>query len=130
MSFVNIAKVSEIPTGKMKHVEVNGNEILITNVEGRFYAVSDRCGHMNASLSMGTLTGTVATCPMHGSRFDVTTGKKIAGPVLQGAEGLGDLPEAVLKLFQRLQELMTPIKTYDLRTFPVKVDGESILVDV
>ena len=130
MSFVSVARVSEIPTEKMKHVEVNGNEILVVNVGGRFYAVSDRCGHMSARLSMGSLTGTVVICPLHGSRFDVTTGKKVADPVPQGAEGLGDLPEAFLKLAQRQLELITPIKTYDLRTFPVKVDGESILVDV
>jgi len=124
MTFVNIAQVSEIPIGKMKHVEVNGNEILVANVGGTFYAVSDRCGHMNARLSMGTLTGTDVTCPMHGSRFDVITGKKVADPVLQGLQG------ALLKLAQRQMELMKPIKTYDLRPFPIKVDGESILVDV
>lgn len=130
MSFVNVARVSEIPAEKMKHVEVNGNEVLVANVGGRFYAVSDRCGHMNVRLSMGTLTGTIVTCPLHGSRFDITTGKKVGGPVLQGAEGLGDLPEAFLTLVQRQLELITPINTYDLRTFPIKVDGESILVDV
>jgi nitrite reductase/ring-hydroxylating ferredoxin subunit len=130
MSFVEVAKVTEIPSEKMKHVEVNGNEILVANVGGTFYAVSDRCGHMSVRLSMGNLNGTVVTCPLHGSRFDVTTGKRVADPVLQGAEGLEGLPETLLKLFQRQMELIMPVKTYDLSTFPVKVDGENILVDV
>jgi len=119
MSFVEVARLKDIPLEKMKHVEVNGTEILVANVGGTFYAVNDRCGHMSARLSMGTLSGTVVTCPLHGSRFDVTTGKKVAGPVLQ--------EEA---LTQRQRELIMPVKTYDLPTHSVKVDGESILVDV
>jgi nitrite reductase/ring-hydroxylating ferredoxin subunit len=36
--FIDIAKVDEIPAGKMKHVEVNGKEIVIANMNGKFYA--------------------------------------------------------------------------------------------
>jgi nitrite reductase/ring-hydroxylating ferredoxin subunit len=61
--FVEVAKVNEIPDGKMKHFEVDGKEVLIANVDGKFYAISDRCGHMNALLSMGNLAGTTVTCP-------------------------------------------------------------------
>ncbi|MFH1328172.1 MAG: Rieske 2Fe-2S domain-containing protein [Candidatus Bathyarchaeota archaeon] len=69
MSFLEVAKVAEIPAGSMKHVEANGKEILIANVDGKFYAVSDRCGHMNARLSMGGLNRTIVTCPI--ARFAV-----------------------------------------------------------
>jgi nitrite reductase/ring-hydroxylating ferredoxin subunit len=54
--FVDVAKVDEIPAGKTKHVEIDGKEIMIANVNGKFYALDDRCGHMNALLSMGNLT--------------------------------------------------------------------------
>jgi len=54
--FVEVAKVNEIPDGKMKHFEVDGKEVLIANVGGKCYAISDRCGHMNALLSMGNLS--------------------------------------------------------------------------
>jgi nitrite reductase/ring-hydroxylating ferredoxin subunit len=37
----------------MKHVKVNGKEIVIANMNGKFYALDDRCGPMNAPLSMG-----------------------------------------------------------------------------
>jgi nitrite reductase/ring-hydroxylating ferredoxin subunit len=53
--FVEVAKVHEIADGKMKNVEVDGKEVLIANVNGKFYAISNRCGHMNALLSMGNL---------------------------------------------------------------------------
>jgi nitrite reductase/ring-hydroxylating ferredoxin subunit len=63
----------------MIHVEVDGKEIMIANVEGRFYAMDDRCPHMNALLSKGTLNGSIVTCSRHFSSFDVITGKAISG---------------------------------------------------
>jgi len=74
-----VAKTSDIPVGTMKHVEVEGIEILIANVEGKFYAVGDRCSHLNAMVSKGTLNKTIVTCPRHLSTFEVTTGRAISG---------------------------------------------------
>jgi nitrite reductase/ring-hydroxylating ferredoxin subunit len=79
VTYVKVAKTSDIPAGKMKNVEVDGIEILIANVEGMFYAVGDRCPHLNAKVSEGTLNNTVVTCPRHLSSFDVTTGRVISG---------------------------------------------------
>jgi nitrite reductase/ring-hydroxylating ferredoxin subunit len=39
VTLVKVAKTIDIPSGKMKHVEIEGLEILIANVEGKFYAV-------------------------------------------------------------------------------------------
>jgi nitrite reductase/ring-hydroxylating ferredoxin subunit len=66
-----------MPVVKMKHVEVDEKEMLVANFESKVYALCDRCSYMNAPLSMGTLNGKVVTCPMHGARFDVTTGKSL-----------------------------------------------------
>jgi nitrite reductase/ring-hydroxylating ferredoxin subunit len=79
-SYIEVAKVDEIPFGKMKHVELNGKEIMIANPDGKFYALNDRCSHTNAPLSMGNIQGNIVTCPMHGARFDVMTGKKVSDP--------------------------------------------------
>ena len=79
VTFVKVAKTIDIPAGKMKHVEVDGIEILIANVEGKFYAVGDKCPHLNATVSNGTLNKTIVTCPRHLSTFDVTTGRVISG---------------------------------------------------
>jgi nitrite reductase/ring-hydroxylating ferredoxin subunit len=77
--FAKAAKTTDIPVGKMIHVEVEGIEILIANVEGKFYAVGDRCPHLNALLSKGTLDKTIVTCSRHFSSFDVTNGRAISG---------------------------------------------------
>ena len=42
-SYVEVAKVNEIPSGKMKHVELDGKEIVVSNVNGKYYAMDDRC---------------------------------------------------------------------------------------
>ena len=104
MTFVEVAKVDEIATGKMKHIEVSGKEIMVANVDGKYYAVSDRCGHMNARLSMGTLAKNAVTCPLHFSRFDVTNGKVIAGPHLTSIDELKkfNLPAKMLKVAEHM----------------------------
>ena len=130
MTAVRVAGVRDVPPGTLKHVEAGGKELVLANVGGKVYALEDRCAHMNAPLSMGTLEGTTITCPLHFSRFDVTTGKKISGPVEAKIEGMDKLPPPFLTYMKRLGEIMAPVKTYDNRSFPVKVDGPKILVDV
>jgi nitrite reductase/ring-hydroxylating ferredoxin subunit len=104
-NFVEVAKVSEIPDGKMKHVEVDGKEALIANVGGKFYAISDRCGHMNAQLSIGNLTGNTVTCPFHGSKFDVITGKKLTEPILTTSQEMEPLPQSWQKFLKTWVDL-------------------------
>ena len=125
--FVKAAKISDIPPGKLIHVELNGKEIVLTNVDGTFYAFTRRCGHMCAPLDMGTLRGKTIICPMHFAEFDVTSGKKTKEP-LPNKPAAGATPEA-LKAFERMQLLRANIRTYDLPTFAVKVEGEDVLVD-
>ena len=100
-NYVKVAIKSEIPVGKMKHIEINEKEIMIANVEGNFYAVSDRCGHENARLSTGTLTNTTVICPFHYSRFDVTTGKLISGPILEGSDAANILAKVPVEARKR-----------------------------
>jgi nitrite reductase/ring-hydroxylating ferredoxin subunit len=81
-----VASLSEIPAGHMKAVEIDGEQVLICNVEGSLYAVSDVCSHDYALLSDGELNGTEVTCPLHGARFDVTTGKALCLPAVKPVE--------------------------------------------
>ncbi|NAL78044.1 non-heme iron oxygenase ferredoxin subunit [Nitrososphaera sp. AFS] len=126
--FVEVAKVNEIPDGKMKHIEVDGSEVLIANVGGKFYAVSDRCGHMNALLSMGNLKENTITCPFHGARFDVTTGRKLSEPILTPSQAMEPLPQTWQKFFENVGQLMSHIKTYDQKTYETKVERDSIKI--
>ena len=124
-SYLEVAKVDEIPSGKMKHVEFNRKEIMIANLDGKFYALNDRCSHTNAPLSMGNIQGNIVTCPMHGARFDVTTGRKVSDPKFPSFE-TDSLPVNLQKYMEYAGRLLSQIKTYDQETYKVKVEGKSI----
>ncbi|MGD9529850.1 Rieske (2Fe-2S) protein [Pseudonocardia sp.] len=91
-----VGKVSEIPPGERKIVDVGGRTIGVFNVDGRFYALRNICPHQGAPLCQGSLKGTalpsapgeylwgregeILSCPWHGWEFDVTTGRSIFNP--------------------------------------------------
>jgi nitrite reductase/ring-hydroxylating ferredoxin subunit len=74
MAKVMVGKASDIGEGKMTAVTAGGKELLVANVGGSYYAVSNICTHAGAQLNEGTLQGKQATCPWHGAKWDVTTG--------------------------------------------------------
>src|SRR5215216_6402213 len=127
-SYVEAAKVNEIPSGKMKHVELNGKEIVVSNVNGKYYAMNDRCGHMNALLSMGNLSDDIVTCPFHGAKFDVTNGKKVEEPTLTPSQEMEPLPKTWQRFFENVGQLMAHIKTYDQKTYKTLVEGDSVKI--
>jgi 3-phenylpropionate/trans-cinnamate dioxygenase ferredoxin component len=108
MSFQEIAKTEQVPAGSMKGIEVNGQIVLVANIEGKYYAIKGKCTHMGGELAKGKLEGKVVTCPRHGSKFDVTTGKAISGPKI-----------GFLKM-----------NTGDAPAYPVKIDGNAIQVEI
>jgi len=79
--FIKVAEISEIPEGKMKAVKIDDKEILIANVEGKYYAIGNRCTHRHSDLSKGSLSGKILTCSGHGFKFDVTTGAVAWAPL-------------------------------------------------
>lgn len=74
MSRAIAGKVSDLPSGKLQKVSVDGKEVLVVNVNGNYFAVDDTCTHSGASLSEGTLDGSTITCGWHGAQFDCKTG--------------------------------------------------------
>ena len=79
--FIEAGKTSDIAPGGMLGVKLNGEDIVICNYEGKFYAVARKCGHAAAYLERGTLSGYILTCPLHCAQFDITTGEALSGPV-------------------------------------------------
>lgn len=127
--FIDASDTKDVPPGKMKHVEAEEKEILLANTDGKVYALCDRCSHMNAPLSMGTLNGKVITCPMHGARFDVTTGKKVGEPMAPDPSKFPEpIPEGLQKMFARSAEIMSKVKTYDQPTYETRVEGNRVKV--
>ncbi len=130
--FVEVTKTCEIAPGGMKGFTVEGTEIVICNEGGQFYALSKRCGHMRGRLDKGTLVGYILTCPWHYSQFDIHDGRALSGPVLCRAEGDRSGPKCLLRRMGRQvsRKVTTHIKTGNLKTFKVKVDGDTVKVEI
>lgn len=125
--FRDIASVDEILPGGMKAYDVDGNDIVLCNDNGQFYAFQRRCGHMSAPLDLGTVNGYIITCPLHSVQFDAATGKALSPPLLPYASGG---PPTTDNLMRWIDELMKHVKTCDIRTYPVKVEGGRVSVDL
>ena len=102
MSLHPVARVEDVPAGKMIGADIEGERILVANVAGELFAMRATCNHRGGPLDEGTLEGNVVTCPLHGSKWDVKTGALI--------------------------EFVRPLPPE--QTFKVTVDGDDILVEV
>ena len=72
--FVEVARLDEIQPGSGSRFNVVGKEVAVFNVDGSLYAIADTCPHAGGALGMGKLDGKIIVCPVHGMKFDVTTG--------------------------------------------------------
>ena len=107
-----ICKTSDVPKGSMNGFPTaKDGQVLIANVNGKFYAMDAVCSHRQGALAKGKLEKNIVTCPVHGAQFDVTTGKVVK-----------NVPE-VIKLF-------TLKEANDLKTFKVSVKDGFVYVDV
>src|SRR5918999_1689069 len=78
--FVKVANTKDIQPSQMKEVEVNGQNICVVNIEGKYYAIGSICTHEGGPLADGTLEGYEVECPWHNSKFDVRTGEVTSPP--------------------------------------------------
>lgn len=114
-SWIEISKTSEIEDQTMKAVSIGGREIVLARVADTHYAAENRCPHMGGRLSQGTLEGTIVTCPLHGSQFDLTSGE-----VVRWLKGNG-----------LLSKLGKAIKSpQPLTTYQIKVEGDRVMVEI
>ena len=81
--FVKVATVTDLKPGEGKVVIVGDRELALFNVAGQFHCIDNHCPHRDGPLGEGVLNGNVVTCPLHGWRFDVTTGQS---PVIPSAK--------------------------------------------
>ena len=79
---IDIAGVDELKDGEMKGIEIEGLKILLTRLQGEFYAIGGECSHYGGPLAEGVLCGEEVTCPWHQARFLVKTGDLVNPPAL------------------------------------------------
>jgi 3-phenylpropionate/trans-cinnamate dioxygenase ferredoxin subunit len=94
-------RLADVPEGAAVRVEVGDVPICLVRSGGEVYAIRDVCSHADVPLSEGEVEGTTVECWLHGSRFDLTTGKPTG------------LPATV------------PVPVYD-----TKVEGDTVYLDL
>jgi len=107
MPLVHACKSSEISAGGLKFVRAAGKDLVIVNVDGKFYAIDNWCTHEQGNLSEGELTKNVLTCPDHAAQFDVTTGQVLAGPDGEKPDSIS--PERTYKVTVQADDLLIEI---------------------
>jgi len=80
-AWTRVATLSEVKeAGGRKVVEVGGQRVLLAEVDGSIYAVSNKCSHLNlplvgkTAMFQATIADRCVTCPAHGTKFDLATG--------------------------------------------------------
>jgi naphthalene 1,2-dioxygenase ferredoxin component len=99
--WVRVASRGDLKEGDVLGVEAAGRRIALYDVDGAVFATDNICTHAYAHLSDGWLDGDAIECPLHAARFDVKTGKVLSPPASE-----------------------------DLKTYPVRVVGDTIEVRV
>jgi 3-phenylpropionate/trans-cinnamate dioxygenase ferredoxin subunit len=101
MGFVRVCAAGDVADGQALRVEVDGLDVAIVRDGEDFYAIEDECSHAAVALSEGEVQGCEIECWMHGSRFDLRTGKPLGPPA-----------------------------TEPVPVFAVKVTGDDVLIDL
>jgi nitrite reductase/ring-hydroxylating ferredoxin subunit len=113
MAYQTAIRLNELPPNSMREVTAAGTPILIVRDGDRVYAVGAHCRHAGGPLVEGTLRGRVVTCPWHGTRWNVGSGRALYGPY-------------GIPILSHLWALVLP----RLPTYLVRIDNGSVLVDV
>ncbi len=97
--WTRLAGVGDVPEGEAAAVELMGLNLALFHVGDEYFCTDNVCSHAYALLTEGWLEGHLIECPLHNGQFDVRTGKAMGPPV-----------------------------TTDIRSYPVRVEGEDVLI--
>jgi naphthalene 1,2-dioxygenase system ferredoxin subunit len=100
-NWVKAADRGALGGGEVIGVVVAGHEIALYEMDGEIFATDDICTHAYAKLSDGWMERGEIECPLHAGRFEIKTGKATAPPCID-----------------------------DVKTYPVRVEGDEIQVNV
>ena len=85
-NFIKVAVIEDVKEGSCTPVEVDGKQIALFNLDGKFYALHDKCSHARANLSEGDVEGNEIVCPLHGATFNIISGEATGPPAYNGVK--------------------------------------------
>ncbi|MEE9319620.1 MAG: Rieske 2Fe-2S domain-containing protein [Granulosicoccus sp.] len=79
-NLVEICPLDAVPLGDMRCVALDDRNVLVAHTDEGVFVADEMCTHEDARLCDGNLNGTLVKCPLHGSRFDLLTGRVLDDP--------------------------------------------------
>jgi 3-phenylpropionate/trans-cinnamate dioxygenase ferredoxin subunit len=101
MTYVRACSLGELEDGTPLKATVDGLDVAVVRHGDEVFAIEDECSHAAVPLSEGDVDGCTIECFLHGSRFDLRTGKPTGPPA-----------------------------TEPVPVFAVQVNGDDVLVDI
>jgi len=109
VEYVRVAGIGDISAGRIIPIEAGGQKLLLAQVGSDYFAAQRKCPHLGFNLCRGSLDGAAVVCPLHKAKFDLASGRIERDPKL---------------LFIQMTAKS------DLKTYPVRIEGEDVLVGV
>ncbi len=100
-NWIDVTAAEAVPEDDVIGIDIAGKSLALYQVEGEIYATDNICTHGNARLCDGFLEGHEIECPLHQGKFDIRNGKAMCAPL-----------------------------TEDVRTYPVRIEGSRVFVDL
>ena len=101
MAWKKLGPKDGVAAGAGKQFSLDGVDVAVFNIDGKFFATEARCRHQDGPLAEGKLKGDVIECPWHFWNYNVRTGK-----------------------------LLDYLKDVKLNTYTVEVKGNDLYIDV
>ena len=99
--WIDVTATEDVPEDDVIGVDIAGKSIALYRVEGEVFATDNLCTHGNARLCDGFLEGHEIECPLHQGKFDIRNGKAMCAPL-----------------------------TEDVKTYPIKIEGDRVFVAI
>ena len=100
-TYLDVCAIDDLPLGERLFIQLGEVPVVIMNVNGEYYAIEDVCTHDDGPLGEGEIEDDEIICPRHGARFNLRTGEVLTLPAVIG-----------------------------VNTYPIKIEGDRILIGV
>ncbi|OKH11751.1 Rieske (2Fe-2S) protein [[Limnothrix rosea] IAM M-220] len=120
MAKSKVASVSAVSEGQVLKATANGQAVLVSKSNGRYCAIANKCPHLGLPMAKGKVENGTITCPFHGSKFDLCSGKNVEW--VDSFVGI-PLPGVAKKVMAMGKE------PTDVASFAVTQEGEDLFID-
>lgn len=120
MTKTKIATTADVSAEKVLKTTANGQSVLLAKVGDKYCAIANKCPHVGLPLAKGKFENGVITCPFHGSKFEICTGKNV-----EWVESVVGIPlPGIAKRMMAMGKAPT-----DVASFAVTQEGEDLFID-